>query len=498
MSDLPISTTMTASAMLHALREGRISAVELLDLHLAQIERYNAALNAIVIGNYETARVEAAQADQARAGGDDRPLLGLPITVKDWIEVGGLRSTAGDSGFAAGNYVAKSDGRVIARLRAAGAIVIGKTNMAPWGGEWFTDNAVFGRSNNPWQLEHTPGGSTGGGAAAVAAGLSPLEIGNDIGGSVRIPPAFCGVYGHKPSESAWPRTGQTPDGSALHLPNPVTALGMMGPLARSAADLALAFDTGCGPDQGEDVAWRLAIPPARHERLQDVRVAVLPPVGWLHVADDISAAQERLASELGRMGCRVREAMPEGFGDLRGFFKLNNRLLILQVTLGLGKEQRHEMAQWGHKTAQERNDDIMEAGAQAFEASAYDYVGWFWRRERYRLAYRQFFKDWDVLLTPVSFSPAFRHEDVAGNFMRDFLTLDIDGQAVPYRYLGVHAALATLCGQPATAFPFGLAQSGLPIGLQAIGPYLEDHTPLRFAALVGQAFGGYQPPPLIR
>ena len=198
----PIETTMTAIEMLAALQSRRISAVELLDLHLAQIERRNAQLNAIVIENYAAARSAAQAADQARARGDARPLLGLPMTVKDWIDVAGLHSTAGDAGLAASQYTAKADARVVARLKEAGAIILGKTNMAPWGGDWITDNPVFGRSNNPWNLEYTPGGSTGGGAAAVAAGLSPLELGNDIGGSVRIPPAFCGVYGHKPSENA--------------------------------------------------------------------------------------------------------------------------------------------------------------------------------------------------------------------------------------------------------------------------------------------------------
>ncbi len=206
-------------------------------------------VNALVIPNEEQARAAARGADGARARGDQRPLLGLPFTVKDWIETEGLPGTAGDLSLK--DYRAGSDCRVVARIRAAGANLMAKTNMAPWGGDYQAANPVFGRSSNPWDLERTPGGSTGGGAAALAAGLTPLEFGNDIGGSVRTPAAFCGVYGHKPSENIFPRSGQTPDRDGRHLPNPATGLAMIGPMARCAQDLALAVALAAGPDQGK-------------------------------------------------------------------------------------------------------------------------------------------------------------------------------------------------------------------------------------------------------
>ena len=277
--------------------------------------------------------------------------------------------------------------------------------------------------------------------------------------------------------------------------NPTTGLAVIGPLARSAEDLELAFDIASGPDQGEQVAWRLEIPPARHARLSDFRVAVLPPISWLPVDEDIVAAQDRLATGLGRLGAHVQVIQPEAFGDVREYYKLYHKLMVVQMSPGMSKETRQQIAEWGHKTAHERGDEFLEIGAQAFEASAHEYVHAFWGRERFRLAYRDFFRDWDVLLTPVTFTLAFRHSDAPPEVDRDDLTLTVNGQAVRYGFLAVYPGLATLCGQPATAFPFGLTRHGLPIGLQAIGPYLEDHTPLRFAALVAQEFGGYQTPP---
>jgi amidase len=492
-----ISVFSTACEMLKALDAGEVSSVELLEMHIYHIEQHNGPVNAIVIHNYEEARRCAEEADRARRSGDRRPLLGLPMTVKDWIELRGVRSTAGDAGFAQMGYTAQDDALVVARLKAAGAIPFAKTNMAPWGGSWFTDNPVFGRSNNPWNLEHTPGGSTGGGAAAVACGFSPLEIGNDIGGSVRVPPAFCGVYGHKPSESAWPRTGQTPDGSGMHLPNQATGLAMMGPLARSAEDLALAFELAAGPDKGEDVAWRLELPRARRQHLSDFRVAVLPPIAWLPVAQSILEKQAELVKLLRQAGATVAEVQPDGFGDLKDFHDIYHRMLVCMMAGGMTREQRLEISAWAREEAIKRDNWLLESGAKAFEAMAMDYVGWWGEREKYREAYRQFFRQWDVLLSPVAFTNAFRHDALPeGELDIDEHTLDVDGQPVLHSHLAVYASLATFCGQPATAFPVGLAHNGLPVGLQVIGPYLEDHTPLEFAALVAQEMGGYQQPPL--
>ncbi len=471
-----------ATAMLEALRARRISSVELLEWHIRRIERYNPVLNAIVSDDFERARRAAVIADNLRASGVDTPLLGVPLTVKDCINVQGMLSTAGVPAYA--DHRAEADSLLVARLRAAGAIVAGKTNVPPLAQDWQTDNPVFGRTNNPWDPARTPGGSTGGGAAALAAGLTPLELGSDIGGSIRIPAAFCGVYGHKPSETALPRSGHFPGRS---LPNPARVMGVQGPLARDAGDLELALDAIAGPDTGEDVAWRLALPPARAERLRDFRVAILPALDWQPVDAGIMEAMERLAQALSRAGLTVKEACPESFGDLRDHYRLYNSLLSVMVSPGQVVGDRRELA----ARLRAIGDEFITAFAGGLEASAADYLAWHARREDYRESFRVFFRDWDLLLAPVTIVPAFLHRQVP--WMED--TLNVHGRIVPYARLGFYPSIATLSGQPATAFPVGLNGDGVPIGLQVIGPYLEDRTPIRFAALVQQAFGGYQSPP---
>ncbi|MGH2411744.1 MAG: amidase family protein, partial [Chloroflexota bacterium] len=352
-------------------------------------------------------------------------------------------------------------------------------------GDWQSVNPLFGRTNNPWDLSRTHGGSTGGAAAALAAGLTPLEFGADFGGSIRIPAAFCGVYGHKTSETAVPRSGHFPGGI---LPNLALAMSVQGPLARTAEDLELALDVISGPDFGEDVAWRLELPPARHHRLAEFRVAILPRLGWLPVDHEISAALEGLAGTLGRAGVRVSEARPEGFGDLREYFKLFHSIMAAVVHAGFPTHRRQELA----ARVRAGGDDLAHAWADGIVAAAADYIGWFARRETYRAAYRDFFKEWDVLLAPVTMVNAFPHND---DLPRGARTLAVNGSPVPYSLIPVHAGLCNLSGQPGTAFPVGRTGGGLPIGLQAIGPYLEDRTPIHFAALVAREIGGFQPPP---
>lgn len=483
MTTTSISGFAPAHEMLRALRERQISAVELLDLHLRRIERYNPTLNAIVTPDFEAARKAAEAADAARARGEDGLLLGLPMTIKDCIDLAGLPGTAGVPDFAERRPA--EDARIVARARAAGAVFIGKTNVPPMAGDWQSDNPVFGRTVNPWNAERTPGGSTGGGAAALAAGLTPLELGSDIGGSIRVPAAYCGVWGHRPSETALPRSGHFP---GVPLPNPASVMGVQGPLARSAEDLELALDVVAGPDVGEDVAWRLQLPLESRSRLSDYRVAVMPALPWLPVDDDILAAQERLAGNLSAVGAIVRTAGPEAFGDLRGYMRTYLSLLTLLTSQGQPEEERRGIAQAIRKS----KDEFLTAQADGMTASAIDFMRWLAQREEYRAVYRRFFKDWDVLISPVALTPAFPHVPATAPF--GDRTLAVNGRPVPYMHNIVYPALCTLAGQPATAFPQGLSHDGLPVGLQAIGPYLEDRTPIRFAALIARTFGGYERP----
>src|SRR5262245_5435979 len=283
----------SAVDMLAALRARRVSAVELLELHQNRIARHNPELNAVVEPDFERARSAAEAADARRARGEDAPLSGLPMTLKESINVRGLRTTAGMSEWK--DFRSEHDAPVTQRVKAAGAIVMAKTNVRQLLSDWQSSNSVCGRSNNPWDLGRTPGGSTGGGAAALAAGLTPLEFGSDIGGSIRVPAGLCRGHGPRASETAMARPRQVP-----LPPRPQAAVAMCarGPLARSAADLALALDVAAGAEAGEDVAWRLALPPARRERLADFRVAVLPSLDWMPVDAEIAAALDAVTSQL--------------------------------------------------------------------------------------------------------------------------------------------------------------------------------------------------------
>ena len=478
----------TATQMLAALGAGQVSAVELLELHRRRIERHNPSLNAIVEPDFERARHDAEAADARRARGESAPLLGLPMTLKESYNVRGLRTTCGMPFWK--DFRSEHDAPVTTRVKAAGAAVMAKTNVPQMLADWQSANPIYGRTNNPWDLARTPGGSTGGGSAALAAGLTPLEFGSDIGGSIRVPAAFCGVYGHRPSETAMPRSGQFP---FPPMPNAAVVMGVQGPMARSAEDLELALDVAAGADTGEDVAWRLVLPPSRRQRLGDFRVAVLPWLDWVPVDAEIGAALEALASRLGRLGCQVKTVQPDTLGDHRAHYALYLTLLTAMTSARITADQRRARAD----VLRTREDDWSRAQRVGIESTAPDYIAWIGQREVHRAGWRAFFREWDVLLAPAFFTPAYPHRnkpwpETAASIAATF---DVNGGPVLEELGLFYPAVATLAGQPATAFPVGLTRGGLPVGLQAIGPYLEDRTPLRFAALVAQELGGFTRPP---
>ena len=487
MTDARIDPFATATEMLAALRAGQVTATELAELHIRRIERHDTALNAVVVRDFERARHQARAADQAAARGELHPLLGLPITLKESINVAGLRTTCGVPEWA--SAMAEWDAPMTQRTRGAGAVLLGKTNVPPMLADWQSTNSIYGRTSNPWDTGRTPGGSSGGSAAALAAGLTALEVGSDIGGSIRVPAAFCGVYGHRPSETLLPRSGQFP---IKPMPNPAVVMGVQGPLARSAEDLELALSVLAGPDTGEDIAWRVELPAARHERLADFRVAVLPPIPWVTVDDEILAAQEEVASRLGKLGATVKQIQPDIFGDHREHHNLYRTLLAAVTGARVeGDERAKRIALWRRS-----GNEFAPAVLRGLEGSASNYIVWHAQREHYRAAYRAFFQDWDILLAPAIVTLAYPHIERAWPWDDSDLTLTftLNGRAVPYLYGLVYPAVSTVAGQPATAFPVRLSRGGLPVGLQAIGPYLEDLTPIRFAALLAKEIGGFRKP----
>ncbi|MBK5333911.1 MAG: hypothetical protein JJD93_18185 [Ilumatobacteraceae bacterium] len=470
----------TATEMLTALDNKTISSVELVELHVRRIEERDGQLNAIPVRTFDRARQAAERADRARSGGERAPLLGVPMTLKESTQVAGLPQSAGIQPLK--DYRPASDGPIARSVFAAGACLLGKTNIPVALGDWQADSPVYGRTNNPWDVERTPGGSTGGGAAALAAGMTPLEIGSDIGGSIRVPAAYCGLYGHRPSESAVPRAGSFPFGD---VENPAVVMGVQGPLARSAVDMELLFDVVAGPGVGEDAGWRLDLPPARGQQLSDLRIAIMPTLDLVQPSAEMQAKVDELAVFLDKAGATVGEAMP----DVDRSTYLTDYLTLLSVITSLGesREAREKMA----SDTDASNQDFLAAMAKGLTIDAMDYIMLLSRREEARAAWRAFFNEWDVLVCPTALDAAFKHQtDPQPERM-----LRLDDREVSYLLNIAYPMWAIFTGQPATAFPAGLNSAGLPLGLQAIGPYLEDRTTIRFAQILEREWYSFDPPP---
>lgn len=470
----------SATAMALALEKKEISSVELTEMHIARITETDEKLNAIPVKSFDRARQEAIAADAALAKGIRAPLLGLPMTLKESAQVKDLPQTAGILPFK--EYRPAADGLVAAKFADEGFCLLGKTNIPVGLGDWQANSPVYGRTNNPWDLSRTPGGSTGGGSAALAAGMTPLEVGSDLGGSVRIPAAYCGCYGHRPSESAIPKSGMFP---TADLPNPTFLMGVQGPLARSATDLELLFDEMIGPDIGENAAWQLHLPKSRHDRLGDFRVALLPDTD-IQASNQMRSKVDELASFLSAKGAKVEVAAPAL--DLNEYFLTYLQCVQLMATAGSPLEVRQAEAEKWKRVG----GPLSDAMAEGMLLSAHGFLGLATKRARYQAAWRSFFKDYDVVIAPTALDSAYPHQDGP----MEERTLLVDGVDVPYFASNVYfPMLAILAGLPATAFPAGLDSQGLPLGLQAFGPYLDDRTTLRFAQLLEREWHAFEKPP---
>ncbi|HEY0342302.1 MAG TPA: amidase family protein, partial [Steroidobacteraceae bacterium] len=321
----------SATELLRLMRERKLGSLELLDLQLARIERVNPRLNAVVAMDVEGARRSARAADSVP---DERrgPLHGLPITIKDAYETVGMTATCGFPELA--GHRPQRDADAVARLRAAGAVPFGKTNVPFAAADHQSYNTLYGATNNPWNLERTPGGSSGGAAAAVAAGFSALELGSDIGGSIRCPAHFCGVYGHKSSYNLVSVRGHIPPPPGASSSPP---LGVAGPMARSAADLELALDVLAAPVTPDLAAWSVRVPPSRHERLADFRVALWADQKSYSVDRRCVDAMHSYADDLRRVGVKVdSDARPEI--DVEASDDLYVAMLFSTVSAGMPEE----------------------------------------------------------------------------------------------------------------------------------------------------------------
>lgn len=458
-----------------AIRARELSSVELLEHYLGRIERHNPAINAVVTVVEEAARDAARAADAATvAGGELGPLHGVPHTIKDAIETAGIRSTGGAVELA--DHVPVQDAPAVAALKRAGSIVFGKTNLPRWSGDGQSYNELFGITNNPWDLTRTPGGSSGGAAAAVAAGLTSFEVGTDIGGSVRMPSAFSGIWGHKPSFGLIPTLGYLDSVGGGRIEADVNVFG---PMARSVDDLELLLGLLAGPTPDRAPAWRVELPAPRHQRLADFRVGAWLDDPACPIDDEIRAVLERAVDTLEAAGVTVdRAARPAiDFGEAA---KLGIQLISVATSVSVSDA---DMAALAEKSR----------GAANHAQRHHTWLARDLRRTELRAAWAQYFRSHDILLCPVSMTAAFPHQ-TTGTWRER--TLTVNGAVRPYTELVDWTSMIGMAYLPVTTPPLGRTASGLPVSVQVVGPYCEDRTALQFARLLAEVTGtGYEQPP---
>ena len=455
-------STKPATDLAAAIRAKEIKSRELLELYLSRIDRLNGGINAVVTLASERALAEADAADARTVnGGDLPPLHGLPTTIKDAIETEGIRSTGGAVELR--DHVPTEDAPAVARLRAAGAIVFGKTNLPRWSGDLQSYNEIFGTTNNPWDHSRIPGGSSGGAAAAVAAGLTSFELGTDIGGSVRLPSHCCGTFALKPSFGVVPQRGylDSVGGGVTD-----ADINVFGPITRSAGDLELLMSVLAGPEPASAAAWRIDLPPPGPPTLAGRRIAVwlddpLAPtdtemLGVLRSAADAAAAAGAIVTE-------VRP--PTDPGQQIALF---SQLIGPAISVSLG-EQAEAMA--GNHAVWLRNDRA---------------------RAALRSAWASWFEDYDALLTPVMPLPAFEHLQEGDPGTR---TLTVNGVERPYIHAVFWTGMFGVIYLPVAVAPVGQTAGGIPVGVQVVTPYLHDRDAIAIAGALGDATRGYRVPP---
>ncbi|MGO4647900.1 amidase [Nocardia sp. 2YAB30] len=457
--------SQSAEELAAALHAGAVTSVELTDEAIARIERDDKAINAICVPDFDRARAAARDADQARARGEDWPLLGIPVTVKESYNIAGLPTTWGMPMHR--DYVPAEDAVQVSRLKAAGAVVLGKTNVPLGLQDIQSFNEIYGTTNNPWDHARTSGGSSGGSAAALACGFGALSIGSDLAGSLRTPAHFCGIYAHKPTLGLAATRGMVAP-PAPALPTDLD-LAVVGPMARTARDLTLLLDVMALPDPlTHGVAYDASLPPARHERLGDFRVLVLDEHPLIPTGPAVQAGVNRVAEALVDGGARVARHSPL-LPDLTDAATLYMQFLFSGSVARFPVDGYEQL----RTRAAGLNADDQSLDAARLRAMVFSHRDWMEannRRELHRHGWRQLFAEFDAVVCPITPTPAFPH-----NHNPDVLErrIDIDGVEYPYFDQLVWAGLATMPGLPATAIPTGRSPEGLPVGVQLIGPMLR-------------------------
>jgi amidase len=469
----------SATGIAAAIRSRRVSASEVLEMYLGRIAKHNPKINAVCTLDEEGSRKRAKEADTALSKGELwGPLHGVPMTIKDALETAGLRTTAGYPPLS--NHVPKKDASAVARLRAAGAVLMGKTNVPPLSADGRADNPIFGRTNNPWNLERTPGGSSGGAAAAVAAGLTGFDLGSDLAASVRMPSNWCGIFGLKPTEGRVPNTGHIPEVPGT--PHAVRHINTLGPLARSVEDLDTLLRVVAGPDDSD---WETAPAPLPEVSLPDLsslRLAWTTRFGSETTGKETAAA---ISSFVGKLGCTIEEKTPDGF-DFDLAWETWGTVVIAEriVTQGEAARERVEKLE-----AALGDLPVARGSAKGARAGIADYMRALTERDRLITALERFFGSHDAWLCPVSYGPAIGHVPFG-------TPIDVDGRKVPYFMAMVAFNCAfNLTGHPAVVIPLTRSREGLPIGLQIVGPRWSEPRLLAIARQLALINGPFRPPP---
>jgi amidase len=472
----------TALQAAEAIRTKKVSSVELTEHMFARIDHYNPRLNVFAYQLREDALAQAQRADAASAQGKASGVFhGVPITVKESFAVAGHPCTWGFPPLR--DSKAPQNSEVVNRLLSdAGAVLLGATNVPVALADWQSYNPIYGQTNNPWDVKRTPGGSSGGSAAGLAAGLGYLSVGSDIGGSIRVPAHFCGIFGHKPTLDLVSLQGHLPGGNPAS-PDFSTLLAVAGPLARSAGDLLAALKVLGGPIAWDAKAWKWQMPEPRAHSLKDFRVGYVIDDPIAPPTPEVKAVLENVIDRLGRAGAKMKPGWPEG---LKAAELLANYKFMLEAFLysTAPPEEQERLRKTAGDMVADKNSGAMSSFA--------DWQKQNFRRLAYRAQWQEYFNHVDVFLSPVAFTAAFPHDHSEPQDQRTIAT-----SAGPRHYMDMlnWIAPATLTGCPATVAPVGRTSQGLPVGIQIMGPFWEDATSITFADLLAKEVGGFVAPP---
>ncbi|MGB3535710.1 MAG: amidase [Microcoleaceae cyanobacterium] len=489
MSDLVF---LSASELAKLISARTISAVEVLEAYLAQITQHNPQLNAICTLNAETARQQAKQADIALSQGESwGKLHGVPITIKDALETAGLRTTAGYRPLK--DYIPQRDATVVARLKAEGAIILGKTNLAESSADWQGINDLFPRVNNPSNLDYTPGGSSSGGAVATITGLSPLDICSDFGGSIRQPAHFCGVYGLKPTDRRVPTTGHLPEMPGM--PRCIRQLLTIGCLARSIEDLQLCLEIIAGADQFQPDIPPVPLDTPSDKPLQQLRIAWADEWENFPVASEIKSVIQLAIKKLIDQKLNIQKWVPN-FDFIEAwqlYYKVATYNLIYSQPNTFEYTRKSLAFLWrestGGNSQLQQISQVANIGFSIFlNPSLKGYFEALTQRDQMIAKMETELEPWDIYLCPVAMTPAFTHR-------RKGEAVEIEGKKVPYMMAsGAYTIPFSLTGHPVVVIPIGQTQNGLPVGLQIVGKRWRDMELLSIAEIINNKVGCFQHP----